>query len=81
MHVYMYVVYCSSLCLGGITVELDEKPGNWMSLNMNNNKHVYTCTCTVYSKTSDSGHFEIGTQYNKPLKKRHSSMSQIIGFL
>ena len=35
----------------------------------------------MYSKTSDSGHSEIGTQYNKPLNKGHSSRSQIIGFL
>ena len=28
---------------------------------------------TMYSKTSDSGHSDIGTQYNKPLNKRHSS--------
>ena len=31
-----------------------------------------------YSKTSDSGHSEIGTQYNKPLNKGHSSRPQII---
>ncbi len=33
-----------------------------------------------YSKTSDSGHSEIGTQYNKPLNKGHSSRPQIISF-
>ena len=32
-----------------------------------------------YSKTSDSGPSEIGTQYNKPLYKGRFSRSQIIG--
>ncbi len=34
---------------------------------------------TDYSKTSDSGPSEIGTQYNKPLNKGLFSRSQIIG--
>ena len=29
---------------------------------------------TVYSKTSDSGHSEIETQYNKPLNKGYFSV-------
>ncbi len=33
----------------------------------------------VYSKTSDSGPSELGTQYNKPLNKGRFSRSQIIG--
>ena len=33
---------------------------------------------TVYSKTSDSGHSEMETQYIKPVNKGHFSRSQII---
>ncbi len=35
----------------------------------------------IYSKTSDSGPSEIGTQYNKPLNKGRFSRSQIIGLI
>ncbi len=38
--------------------------------------HVYII---IYSKTSDSGPSEKGTQYNKPLNKGRFSRSQIIG--
>ena len=35
----------------------------------------------ISSTTSDTGHSEIGIQYNKPLNKGHFSMPLIIGFL
>ncbi len=41
--------------------------------------HVHVCVYCIYSKTSDSGPSEIGTQYNKPLNKGRFSMPQIIG--
>ncbi len=40
---------------------------------------LYSMCKYIYSKTSDSGPSEIGTQYIKPLNKGRFSRSQIIG--